>query len=141
MFDPKKSLGFHSLLTFRAFEQALKERLAGSGVSPTQFIALVQVVTFGPMPQARLARLLGIAPPSATRLIDRMERDGWVTRQEAPDDHRVKLVAPSPTAIDTLICLSRNAEQVMEKAYQGMDPAEIDQAIATLTRARENLGG
>ena len=141
MFDPGKSLGFHSLLTFRAFEQALKVKLAGSGVSPTQFIALVQLVSFGPMAQARLAGLLGISAPSAVRLIDRMERDGWVRRQEDPDDRRVKLVAPSPTAIDTLICLSHNAEQVMEKAYQGMDPAEIDQAIATLVRIRENLNG
>ena len=139
MFDPNRSLGFQSLLTFRAFEQALKVKLKDSGVSPTQFIALVQLVTFGAMPQARLAQLLGIAPPSVVRLVDRMERDGWVQRTEDAADRRVKLVAPSPTAIDTLLCLSHSAEQVMAAAYKGLDPAAIEQAIVTLIRSRENL--
>ena len=137
--DPQESLGFHCALTFRAFTAALERRLAGSGVSATQFVALAHLIALGPMVQASLAGRLGITPASAVRLIDRMERDGWVARQADPEDRRVKRVVPTDEARAMWRSVSRHGRAVLGQAYRGIEPQEITRAMHLLERVRANL--
>ncbi len=141
LFNPRDSLGFQCSLTLRAFTAALDRRLGGSGISRAQFMALAHLVGVGPMPQAELAAHLGITPASAVRLIDRMERDGWVERRPAPEDRRVNLVAPTPKALAVWDDLSAHARALLERAYQGIPEEEVRRTIQTLERVRENLAG
>ena len=140
-FDPHQSIGFQCSLTFRLFTATLDERLRGSGVSRSQFLALVHLVSLGPLSQTALAGHLGVTPASAVRLVDRMERDGWVVRQPDPDDRRINRVAATAKAEEVWDELSGHAHAVLEKAYQGIDPTEIQTALAVLARVRENLAG
>ncbi|GAB4242074.1 MAG: MarR family transcriptional regulator [Acidobacteriota bacterium] len=140
LFDPRQSLGFQCLLTYRAFRAALERRLKHSGVSSTQFIALAHLVSLGPLPQAELAAQLGITPASAVRLVDRMERDGWVRREAAPQDRRINLVVATDAALEVWRELSQHAWALLKEAYAGIDPAQIAGAIALLERVRRNLG-
>jgi MarR family transcriptional regulator for hemolysin len=137
--DPYESLGFHCTLTLKSFVESLGENLKGTGVSPTQFIALAHLVAIGPICQTDLAGRLSITPPSAVRLIDRMERDKWVVRKTSPDDGRVKLVAPTGNAIRIWDELSKAGRAVINKAYQGIHPAEIEMVKRVLERIRFNL--
>jgi len=138
--DPRESLGFHCALTFRAFTAALERRLTGSGVSPTQFVALAHLIALGPMPQASLAGHLAITPASAVRLVDRMERDGWVVREADPADRRVKRVAPTAEARRVWGRISRHGRAVVDEAYGGIKTAEITRVMELLARVRANLG-
>lgn len=139
--DPRESLGFHCALTFRAFTAVLERRLAGSGVSPTQFVALAHLIALGPMVQAELAGHLSITPASVVRLVDRMERDGWVERQADPQDRRVKRIVPTAEARQVWRRMSRYGKAVLEQAYGGIDAGEITQVMGVLARVRENLEG
>ena len=49
--------------------------------------------------QSRFAELLDIEPISASRLIDRMEAQGWVTRAHDPGDRRIRRVLPTEKAL------------------------------------------
>jgi len=138
--DPRESLGFHCALTFRAFTAALERRLAGSGVSPTQFVALAHLIALGPMPQAELAGHLAITPASAVRLVDRMERDGWVVREADPADRRVKRVVTTAEARRVWGRISRHGRAVVDEAYKGIEAAEIARVMELLARVRANLG-
>lgn len=139
-FNPRESIGFHCSLTYRAFRSALEQRLKGSGVRPTQLIALAHLVALGPLPQAELAALLSITPASAVRLIDRMERDGWVERRPAPQDRRVNLVAPTGEALVVWEELSTYPVDLLRQAYDGIPAEDIQLVLRTLARIRTNLG-
>lgn len=139
-FDPRRSLGFQSLLTFRAFRAALERRLKGSSVSSTQFIALAHLVGLGPLAQADLASLLGITPASAVRLVDRLERDGWVRRVPDPRDRRVNRIVPTNRALEVWRRLSQIAWSLLDEAYGGIAPEEIAAGISLLEKVRRNLG-
>ena len=89
--DPYESLGFHCGLTFKAFISSVERGLKGTGVSPAQF--LCACAPDGPRPavadRSEVERL-SITKATGVRLVDRMERDGWVVRQPDPADGRIK---------------------------------------------------
>jgi DNA-binding MarR family transcriptional regulator len=62
---------------------------AGVQVTLTQFRALTMIVRHGPLPATTLARLVGVAPSSATRMCDRLVRDGLLDRRPSLEDRRV----------------------------------------------------
>ncbi|HXK60156.1 MAG TPA: MarR family transcriptional regulator [Acidobacteriota bacterium] len=140
MFNPTEGIGFQCSLTFRAFFSALERRLEGMGVSRGQFVALAHLVALGPMPQAELASYLAITPACVVRLIDRMERDGWVTRTPDPKDRRVKIVSPTSSALEMWDKLSAHAQAVLKQAYGDIPGQEIEQTVRTLIQIRRNLG-
>ncbi|HKL48427.1 MAG TPA: MarR family transcriptional regulator [Desulfuromonadales bacterium] len=138
-FHPEQSIGFHCSLTFKAFRQAMEKRLEGTGISPVHFIALAHLIALGPLPQNALGEKLFITAPSTARLVDRMERDGWVERRPDPEDRRMKRVALTGRAEEVWQEVAHYAQDTMAQAYQGIDQDEIEQAIATLARVRRNL--
>lgn len=138
-FNPLESLGFHCNLTFKSFSAVLEQRLGGSGVSRVQFMALAHLIALGTMPQKDLAQLLSITSASTVRLVDRLTRDGWAERIPAPDDRRVKLIAPTPKAVEAWEGMSDHAEKITAQAYVGLTRKEIDGVKAVLKKVRENL--
>ncbi len=138
--DPNESLGFHCGLTFKAFIGAVEARLKGTGVSRAQFLALAYLIGLGPLSQSELVDRLSITKATGVRLVDRMERDGWVVRQADPEDGRVKHVVPTGKAIEAWAKVSRAGRAVLDQAYRGIEPAEIEAVKRVLARVRKNLG-
>ena len=71
-------------------------REAGLGRSPSQLSALAVVEAHGPLTLGALADFEGVAPPSITKVVARLEEDGLVTRTPDPTDRRVSYVAVTP---------------------------------------------
>lgn len=138
-FNPLESLGFHCNLTFKAFSAVLEKRLAGTGVSRVQFMALAHLIALGAMPQKDLAELLSITSPSTVRLVDRLSRDGWAERISDPEDRRVKLISPTPKAVETWEEMSNHAREITSRAYAGLTDDEINAVKMVLKKVRNNL--
>jgi len=64
-----------------------------AGLSPSAGYLLNRVSRGGPARLTMLATKEGVSQPSMTQLIQRLERQGLVTRLADPDDGRVALVA------------------------------------------------
>lgn len=139
VFHPYESVGYHCNLTAKAFVGAVEKELRGSGVSPAQYVALAELIASGPLSQSELVRRLFITRATGVRLVDRMERDGWVVRQRHPSDDRVKLVAPTDRAVNIWERISPAGRTVVHRAYRGVYPAEIEAAKRTLEKVRNNL--
>jgi len=137
--DPNESLGFHCNLTLKSFISALQEHLSGSGVSPTQHRALAHLITLGPLSQSELVDHLAITPASGVRLIDRMERDGWVIRKQDYSDGRVKRIIPTKKAFSIWEEISKAGREVLEQAYKNIQPSDIENVKQILRKVRENL--
>lgn len=68
-------------------------RLDGGGLSLSQYLLVVPLLDEAPLPTGELAARALVSAPSATRMIDGLERDGLVRRAASPDDRRVVLVS------------------------------------------------
>jgi len=108
-------------------------------VSSAQFVALAHLTALGPLAQSELADRLSIAPATAVRLIDRMERDGWVVRQADPHDGRAKRIILTDRATELWDEFSQAGRDLLTQAYQGIDPEEIDTVKKILAQTRHNL--
>ena len=118
---------------------ALEKKLKRLGVSKAQFLALEHLIASGPLSQSELAERLAITPATGVRLVDRMERDGWVTRRSGPADGRVKLVVPTKLITTLWPDVSRAGRELLDQAYQGIRPEEIDTVKRVLKKVRKNL--
>lgn len=139
--DPNESLGFHCNLTVKTFVAALEERLKGTGVSPSQHRALAHLIALGPLPLTDLVKRLGISTATGVRLVDRMERDGWVTRETDHEDSRKKKLVPTKRAYDVWETVSVVGREMLDQAYMGVSAEEVEMVKEVLTRVRKNLAG
>ncbi|MEV3991912.1 MarR family transcriptional regulator [Streptomyces sp. NPDC049837] len=82
------------MAAYALFNQALADHLR---LHPTdvQCLNLLDLEP-GPVTTGRVAELTGLTTGSATRLVDRLERAGYVTRERDPHDRRRVLVATVP---------------------------------------------
>lgn len=63
-------------------------REGGEGLSPSLLSALVTIDVHGPLTLGALAAHEAVTPPSVTRLVAELERQGLVRRERHPDDRR-----------------------------------------------------
>jgi len=83
------SLGYLVNRAARSLAHQLAEELRPAGVGIGQWAVLMFLWARDGMSQAELSRVVAIEPPTMVRTIDRMVRDGLVTRVPDPDDGRV----------------------------------------------------
>ena len=108
-------------------------------MSPAQYLALAQLVDSGPLSQSELVGRLYITRATGVRLVDRMERDGWVTRQPDPNDDRVNLVVPTERAAQVWERISQVGRTVVDRAHRGICPEELEMAKRIIKKVRDNL--
>ncbi|MFI7011322.1 MarR family winged helix-turn-helix transcriptional regulator [Streptomyces sp. NPDC050145] len=85
------------LAAYVLFNQAVADHL---GLHPTD-VQCLSLLTAGPGPHTvkQIAGMTGLTTGSATRLVDRLERDGYVVRTPDRQDRRRVLVTPVPERI------------------------------------------
>jgi DNA-binding MarR family transcriptional regulator len=86
------SLGYVINRVARSFAQELAGELRQRGIGIGQWAVLLFLWARDGMSQAELARVVAIEPPTMVRTIDRMVRDGLVTRAPDPEDRRISRI-------------------------------------------------
>lgn len=82
------------LHTAYAAEGEVESKLNAIGLSLAKLVALKALSDAGEsLPLSQLAERLSCVKSNITQLVDRLEADGFVARQPAPDDRRTKLAA------------------------------------------------
>jgi DNA-binding MarR family transcriptional regulator len=96
----------------------------------------------GPRRITELAEIEGVAQPTMTLLVKRLEERGWVTRERDPDDGRVVLVSlteAGATALDELRADYRGALREHMLAMSDEEVAALVTATTALQRLNEAL--
>ena len=117
----------------------IEKRLNKTGISPSQFFGLSHLMALGPLPQGELAAYLSTSSVSVVKLIDRLERDGWVVRKPSAEDRRVKLVVPTKKAHRIWKGLTTHARSVINQAHSGISEKKLKSVKITLSKIRDNL--
>ena len=86
------SLGYLVNRVARSIAHQLAEEIRPAGVAIGQWAVLMFLWARDGMSQADLSRVVAVEPPTMVRTIDRMVRDGLVTRIADPSDGRVSRI-------------------------------------------------
>ncbi|MCV7079548.1 MarR family winged helix-turn-helix transcriptional regulator [Mycobacterium szulgai] len=84
-------------LAARNARQTLDSHLARAGTTYAGWSVLATLHQQGPLMQRELAQRLDIEGPTLTRQLERLERQGLVTRRRVDSDRRVALVELTPS--------------------------------------------
>ena len=92
-----------------------------------------------PINARELSNQLGISEVTVSRLIRKMEEDGWVERTPDPNDARALLLRPTAQAREHLQPLIRVANTVMDDCFGGFGRDEMAMLQSWIQRVQENL--
>jgi MarR family transcriptional regulator for hemolysin len=139
-YDFEKSISFWVGTTSHAIEQAMSAELAGTGVTFRQVQVLACLALCGDLAQTELAEHMRIEPSTLVRLLDRMQRDGWIERHDDPKDRRKKLVRPTKKVEPHWDQIVTRGERMEKQALKGLTKAQLNELKQTLAKIRSNLG-
>ena len=135
----EESLGYLINRVARQMAHQLSEAIRPDGVGTGQWAILLFLWARDGMSQAELARMVAIEPPTMVRTIDRMVRDGPVTRVADPSDGRVTRIH---LTIEVALreVLVPKAVAVNEANIARLTPAEAATLRRSLTKLLDPSG-
>jgi DNA-binding MarR family transcriptional regulator len=131
----EESLGYLINRAARAFANRLGAELRPFDVGTGQWAVLMHLWGNDGMTQAQLARRVAIEQPTMVRTIDRMERDGLVTRSPDPNDGRASRITLTERGWNLRDALVPLAAGVNRSATESL----TDDEVATLRRLLARL--
>lgn len=135
----RTSLGYQVNLLARLLAQALRERIAPSGVVPGQFAQLLTLYEEDGLTQRELCERVRIEQSTMANTLRRMERDGLVRRLPDPEDRRRTRIELTDRAQRLEPELAASARDVNAIAARGLNSRELAAFMRTLTRIIANL--
>jgi DNA-binding MarR family transcriptional regulator len=116
--DRLHSAAIHLLRRLRVEDEAL-------GISAPRLSCLSVLVFGGPMRIGELARVEQVEPPTMTRLVDGLVRDGLAVREPDPDDARAVQVRATARGERTLQRGRAKRLDALRAALVTLSPSEL----------------
>jgi DNA-binding MarR family transcriptional regulator len=116
--DRLHSAAIHLLRRLRVEDEAL-------GISAPRLSVLSVLVFAGPKRIGELARIEQVEPPTMTRLVDGLVRDGLAVREPDPDDARAVRVRATPTGARTLRRGRARRVETLRTRLATLSPTEL----------------
>ena len=116
--DRLHSAAIHLLRRLRVEDEAL-------GISAPRLSLLSVLVFAGPKRIGELARVEQVEPPTISRLVDGLVRDGLAVREPDPDDARAVRVRATPTGARTLRRGRARRVETLQTRLASLSPTEL----------------
>lgn len=111
---------------------------AGGPLSPTLTAALATVANHGPLTPSELAKREGVQRPTATKLVAKLEAEGYVVRTEDVFDGRSFVIALSDAGRDVLAEMRARKDVYLAERLDAL-PAEDHAVLARAAKLLEGL--
>ena len=133
----------HTLLARTAHAQRnyMRPYLKELGLSSGQPKVLRYLVAMGPSSQRGLADYCNVDPSAICRMLDSMERAGFLVRKPSLIDRRSGRVEITQQGEQTLAAWEEQCMTIEEQMLRGFSPEEREQLTNFLERAYRNVGG
>ena len=133
-----ETLPFEIGETAHALRKAFDRRAVGLGVTRAQWKVLFKLSRKPGLRQVELADMLELEPITLCRIVDRLEEGGLVERTRDPDDRRAWRLHVTAKARPLIEKLHAVGAVLVDQAFAGIDPKDIETARKVLAQAREN---
>jgi DNA-binding MarR family transcriptional regulator len=134
-----ESVAHITVVTARLFDRRLAMRLRRYGVPIGQWPFLLFLWANEDLSQRELSKLMAIEESTVTNTIDRMARDGLISRIRTPLNRRrnqLRLTDRGRKLLDTLL---PEAMEVVKTAARGMSDVELAFLVTLLKKVQVNL--
>lgn len=138
-FDFQQSVGYWLTLTTQAYHRAFSEELEPHGITYRQSMVLGWLALEGELSQVELAHKMMVEPPTLVGILDRMERDGLISRHSCPSDRRKNLIRANPAAEPVWEKIVECGMRVRARATHGLSEYQLSTFKKLLRRIHDNL--
>jgi DNA-binding MarR family transcriptional regulator len=126
------------LLAVRRGQQQV--RRAGEDLTLAQYYLLKPIEPGGSRPLSHLAEAAGIAPATATRVVDGLEKAGLVRRGRSMADRRTVFISLTAEGRRRVRRKRDRIRRRRQRVYEGLAPDEQEQAERLLRHLTSLLG-
>lgn len=139
MFDLEMCVAFITNTTSKKLANAFNERLLPLGITRVQWIALYFLGLQDGISQTELGEKLNIKDSTVVRLIDRMEKDGYVTRLKHHSDRRITIIKLTEKGQQIREAFLPEGEKMLEIFATNISEAELEVFKKVLKKMVENI--
>ena len=123
----------------RLLRTVFDRRVREIGLTRAQWLVLTRLYRRPGASQTELAEMLEIDRASAGRMIDRMQKSGWIERRADGLDRRIWRLHLTSEARRTHARMWKRAEATVDDALAPLSPAERAQFTRLAARVKERL--
>ena len=136
--NPKEELWLNLSRTAAAVGHEMEQRLRPFGISSTQYNVLRILRSTGSkgLPQCDIRERLVAQVPDVPRILERMEKAGWIARMRGETDRRMQLTVLTEHGRQLVEALDQPMGGWMEELFERLSPTELDRLNDLLTSAR-----
>lgn len=138
--DLDNSLGFVIHDVSRLLRWEFDRQAAKLGLTRAQWSVLAHLQRQQGVQQVELAQAMDIKPITLARHVDRLEKDGWLRREDCAKDRRAKRLYLTDKAAPMIKSLKQVGKGVRMQALKGFNENEFNTFMDLLFRMRGNLG-
>lgn len=138
MFDLDECLIFLTNRRSKILSTELERRLVPYKITKIQWMALYYLHKHSEMTQKALAEALYIKEPSLVRMVDKLEREGYIARVGSQSDRRVKYLVLTDTGLNLYSETLPLVEHYKKDMTDGLSPEEEDIVKRALVIMEQN---
>ncbi|WP_427337986.1 MarR family winged helix-turn-helix transcriptional regulator [Caloranaerobacter sp. DY30410] len=139
MFDIDTCLSFVTSKACKEIAEAFNKRLMKLGVTRVQWIALYYLGKCEGIKQKELAEKMNIKDSTVARLIDRMEREGYVIRVKDLEDERITKLYLTEKGIELREKLLPEGKKMSEILSKNITDEEMEIFKRVLKKMVDNV--
>jgi MarR family transcriptional regulator for hemolysin len=137
--DLSRNFGFILHDVARLMRVTYDRRMRAIGLTRSQWWVLTHLYRNDGVTQSELADILEIEKPSLGRLLDRLESNGWVRREEHAGDRRAKRVFLTDEVEPAMKAMRLAAADLRRDALAGLSSEQQTQFVDILLAVKANL--
>ena len=137
--DLSRNFGFLLNDVARLLRTTYDRRVKALGLTRSQWWVLTHLFRADGVTQSELAETLEIEKPTLGRLLDRLEKKGWVRREHDARDRRAWRVYLTAAVEPAMHTLRDVAAGLRRDALEGLPAAQREQFVDTLLAIKSNL--
>lgn len=139
--SPRHEAVLSVLRTADLLRGVISATLANAGVTMQQYnvLRILRGAGESGLPTLAIGQRMIESAPGVTRLLDRMERKQWVTRERCPRDRRVVYARLAPAGEALLCALDQPIARNAATTLPGISDAHVTQLVELLAEVRTAL--
>ncbi|GMQ64306.1 MarR family winged helix-turn-helix transcriptional regulator [Vallitalea maricola] len=139
MFNLDDCVAFITNNASKQMENYFNERLTQLGSTRVQWIALYYLGKNKSISQVDLAKKMNIKSSTVVRLIDRMERDGYVKRVKDSNDRRITTLELTDSGLNLRKQLLPEGEKASKVFSKNITDEELEVFVNVLKKMVDNI--
>ena len=137
--DDERHIGFLISDVARLLRTAFDRRVRRLGLTRSQWLVINRLHRRPGATQSELAEMLEVEKATAGRMVDRMEKKGWVIRRPDAADRRVNRLHLTSEADLLQVQLAEIADRTVDDALALLSPRERDRFSESMRRVKRQL--